>query len=84
MWWKFLIFLVMAWVCVGAWIFPAPTPVEFNADVFRIIYFHFPLAIATVVAFGIGMYYAVKYLKTRDLKYDLREMLAARLGIIFC
>ncbi len=84
MWWKFLILLVMAWVCVGAWIFPAPTPVKFNADVFRIIYFHFPLAIATVVAFGIGLYYAIRYLSTRDLKYDLREMLAARLGIIFC
>ncbi len=74
----------MAWVCIGAWIFPAPTPVEFNSEVFRIIYFHFPMAITTVVAFGIGMYYAIKYLRTRNLKYDLRETLAARLGIIFC
>jgi heme exporter protein C len=84
MWWKVLIFLVMAWVCIGAWIFPAPTPVKENPEVFRIIYFHFPMAISTVVAFGIGMYYAVRYLNTRDLSYDLKEMLAARIGIIFC
>jgi heme exporter protein C len=42
------------------------------------------MAISTVVAFGIGMYYAVRYLNTRDLSYDLKEMLAARIGIIFC
>ena len=84
MWWKVLILLILGWVCVGAWIFPAPTPVEHNADVFRIIYFHFPMAISTVVAFGIGMYFSIRYLVTRDLRYDLKEALAARLGIIFC
>ena len=84
MWWKVLILLVLSWVCVGAWIFPAPTPVIFNADVFRIVYFHFPMAISTVVAFGVGMYFAIRYLSTREMQYDLKESLAARLGLIFC
>ncbi len=75
---------MISWVCVGAWIFPPPTPIEDNPEVFRIIYFHFPMAIGTVVAFGLGMYYSIRYLATRNLKYDLRESLAAKLGIIFC
>ena len=84
MWWKLLILIVMIWVCVGAWIFPAPTPVEHNPEVFRIVYFHFPMAICTVIAFGLGMYFAIRYLNEKDLKYDMYEMLAARLGIILC
>jgi heme exporter protein C len=84
MWWKILLFLILSWVIIGAWIFPPPTPIINNPEVFRIIYFHFPMAITTVVAFGLGMYYSIKYLSNRDLKYDLREVIAARLGIIFC
>lgn len=84
MWWKILLFLIICWVIIGAWIFPPPTPVQNNPEVFRIIYFHFPMAITTVVAFGLGMFYSIKYLSNRNLKYDLREVISARLGIIFC
>ena len=84
MWWKLLLLVVISWVIIGAWIFPPPTPVTENPEVFRIIYFHFPMAITTVVAFGLGMYYSIKYLTDKNLRYDLREVIAARLGIIFC
>jgi len=84
MWWKILILVVIAWVCVGAWIFPPPTPVKDNPEVFRIIYFHFPMAITTVAAFGAGLYFSVRYLSTRDFKYDFRAAISAELGIIFC
>ena len=76
--------LVLAWVIVGAWIFPPPTPVIDRPEVFRIMYFHFPMALTTVVAFGLGMYYSIRYLKTRNLYYDTRQSIAARLGVIFC
>ena len=84
MWWKVLILIALAWVCIGAWIFPPPTPVRHNPEVFRIVYFHFPMAIATVVAFGTAMFYSIRYLSTHDISNDLREASAARLGIIFC
>ncbi len=84
MWWKLLIFLTISWVIIGAWIFPPPTPVQNNPEVFRIIYFHFPMAMTTVVAFGIGMYYSIRYLIKRQLHYDLRASTMARLGLIFC
>jgi len=76
--------LAISWVILGAWVFPPPTPVVDRPEVFRIVYFHFPMAITTVVAFGLGMFYSIRYLSERDLKYDLRVVSAARLGIIFC
>jgi len=84
MWWKILILIVLSWVCIGAWIFPPPTPVRDNPEVFRIIYFHFPMAINTVVAFGAGLFFSIRYLATRDFKQDTRAALSARIGIIFC
>jgi heme exporter protein C len=84
MWWKIVLLLVLSWVSIVAWIFPPPTPVQVNPEVFRIIYFHFPMAITTVVAFGMGMYFSIRYLNDRNLKYDLRVVISARLGIIFC
>ena len=76
--------MIISWVIVGAWIFPPPTPVVDRPEVFRIVYFHFPMAITTVVAFGLGMFYSIKYLSARDLRDDLRGALAAKLGLIFC
>lgn len=76
--------LVLTWVIIGAWIFPPPTPVIDRPEVFRIIYFHFPMALTTVVAFGLGLYYSIRYLQRHDLADDLRQVSAARLGIIFC
>jgi heme exporter protein C len=84
MWWKVLLLVVIAWVCIGAWIFPPPTPVRDDPEIFRIIYFHFPMAICTVVAFGTGLFYSIRYLSTRQYKYDSRAAISARLGIIFC
>lgn len=84
MWWKVLILLVIAWVCVGAWVFPPPTPVRDNPEVFRIVYFHFPMAICTVVAFGTGLFYSIRYLSMRNIKSDAQAALSSKLGIIFC
>jgi heme exporter protein C len=84
MWWKVVLLLIISWVIVGAWIFPPPTPVLDNPEVFRIIYFHFPMAMTTVVAFGLGMYYSIRFLIVHDLMYDMKEAAAAHLGILFC
>ncbi len=84
MWWKVTILIVLAWVCVGSWIFPPPTPVRDNPEVFRIVYFHFPMAISTVVAFGAGLYFSMRFLSTREHHYDTRAADSARLGMIFC
>ena len=50
----------------------------------RIIFFHVPTAWLSVIAFLTSMAYAVRYLRTRDLAYDIRSSAAAGLGFMFC
>jgi heme exporter protein C len=50
----------------------------------RIIFFHVPTAWLSVIAFLTSMVYAIQYLRTRDLAYDIRSSAAAGLGFMFC
>jgi len=50
----------------------------------RIIFFHVPTAWLSVVAFLTSMWYAIRYLRSRDLAYDIRSSAAAGLGLMFC
>ena len=50
----------------------------------RIIFFHVPTAWLSVVAFLTSMVYAIQFLRTRDLAYDIRSSAAAGLGFMFC
>jgi heme exporter protein C len=50
----------------------------------RNIFFHVPTAWTTVVAFLVSMYYGIRYLRTRDIDYDIRSVSSASLGFLFC
>lgn len=53
-------------------------------DKARIIFFHVPTAWLSVIAFLTSMVYALQYLRTRELKHDVRSSAAAGLGLLFC
>lgn len=53
-------------------------------DKARVLYYHVPMSWISVVAFFMSMVYAIKYLKTRDPQYDVKQFSAAELGFIFC
>ena len=82
MWWKLLIFVVMAGVIVASFVTPAPQKVIGESS--RIFYYHIPQAWICVIAFLISMIYSIRYLKSRRLEEDDRAAEAARLGFIFC
>jgi heme exporter protein C len=50
----------------------------------RNIFFHVPTAWTTVLAFLVSMYFGYRYLRTRDLEYDLKSVSSAGLGFLFC
>ncbi|MCX6143263.1 MAG: cytochrome c biogenesis protein CcsA [Ignavibacteriales bacterium] len=50
----------------------------------RNILYHVPVAWTTVVAFLVSTYYGFRYLKTRDIDYDIKSVSAAGLGFLFC
>jgi len=53
-------------------------------DKARIIFFHVPTAWLSVLAFVSSMVYGIRYLRTKDLRWDLRSASAAGLGLLFC
>ena len=50
----------------------------------RNILYHVPVAWTTVVAFLVSTYYGFRYLKTRNIDYDIKSVSAAGLGFLFC
>jgi hypothetical protein len=49
----------------------------------RIFYIHVPIALTSYVFFGIGAFYAARYLIRRDPDDDLKSYVALHIGIIF-
>jgi len=50
----------------------------------RNIFFHVPVAWTTVVAFLVSLFYGYRYLRTRDISYDIKSVSSAGLGLLFC
>jgi heme exporter protein C len=49
----------------------------------RILNFHVPMSWTAFIAFFISMFYAIKYLRTKNLDYDVYASSSALLGLIF-
>lgn len=82
--WKLAILILFAWVIIGTWLLGPPVSGVANPDIYRIFYFHVPVAIVTFMAYGIAMYQGLIYIKTKNLQSDKKSSLAALLGTIFC
>lgn len=82
MWWKIVLFVLMAWVIGAAFILPAPQQMIGEAS--RIFYFHVPQAWVAALAFVVSMVASVRYLWKKDLRDDDRAKVAAELGLLFC
>lgn len=50
----------------------------------RILFFHVPLAWTSVVAFVVSVFFAIRYLRRKQLDDDIRSSSAAGLGLLFC
>ncbi|MDQ3193478.1 MAG: cytochrome c biogenesis protein, partial [Bacteroidota bacterium] len=45
---------------------------------------HVPMSWISVLAFFMSMYYSIKFLKTREIDYDIKSFSSAQLGFLFC
>lgn len=73
---------VLTLASLGAVFFIVP-PAEGLGNYVRIAFFHIPTAWVAVVAFLGAAYWGVRYLKTRELRYDAKSARSAILGLIF-
>ena len=76
-----IILLLTAGV-VAAIIFFVP-PIKGLGELAKIIFFHVPTAWVSVVAFFSSAFFAAKFLRTNDFKFDALSARAAKLGFVF-
>lgn len=93
MYWKIILFILIAFVLVAGMSFPiVPHPTAWYQfpiikgleEKAKIIFFHVPTSWLTVIAFLVSTIYSVKYLRKKDLDDDAKAYAAAQLGIVFC
>jgi heme exporter protein C len=53
-------------------------------DKARNIFFHVPVAWTSVLGFLVAVFYGFKYLRTKNLDYDIKSVSSAGLGMMFC
>ncbi len=79
---KIVIFISISIVLIGTTIVPIPD-IPGLGDKARIIYLHVPMSWIAVLAFLISMINSVKYLKRKEIIYDIRAYSAAEIGFLF-
>ena len=82
MWWKVLLLPLICLILFA--IFYLPAPQSQLGEISRIIFFHIPMAWVAVLAFLISMINSIRYLRNRDLSYDTKAVVSARLGLVSC
>lgn len=78
-----LIFLIITAVIILGLALPIPD-IPALGDKARVLYFHVPMSWISVLAFFMSMWYSVRYLKTRDIDFDIKSFSSAQLGFLFC
>ena len=58
-------------------------PAEGLGNYVRIAFFHIPCAWVSVIAFFCAAYWGMRYLKTRELRFDDKSVRSAVLGLVF-
>jgi len=80
--WKYGVGLWISACIVGAFLY-AGEAMNFARGTPRIIFFHLPMAMLSVIAFWTSMGYAIQLLRRRTPVSDLKSMAAAELGLLF-
>lgn len=79
----YAVFAIISFVIIAGIVMPIPN-IPALGDKARVLYFHVPMSWIAVVAFTMSLWYAVRYLRTKELNYDVRSFSSAQLGFLFC
>ncbi len=81
-WWKIVCVLLLVYTVIGGFLFSAPAR-EILAETIRNLYFHVCMWFAMMILFTTSVVYAIKYLRTQDLRADIYSVNFAKVGILF-
>ena len=59
-------------------------PEKTLGEVYRIFFFHFPLAIVSYLAFAVGLVLSIAYLRSKKMRFDDLASSSIEIGLLFC
>ncbi|MBA4146309.1 MAG: ABC transporter permease [Cytophaga sp.] len=81
-WWKIVCVILLIYTVVGGFLFAVPRLNIVNETI-RVLYFHVPMWFGMIALFLFSLIYAVSYLRTNKLEYDLASNELAHVGVMF-
>ncbi len=81
-WWKILSFLLLIYVFIAGFLNDVPSLPNVEESI-RNLYFHVAMWFCMMIFFIISVVNAIKYLRTRQIKYDFYSVEYAQTGIVF-
>jgi heme exporter protein C len=81
-WWKILCVILLFYTVIGGFLFSVPAR-EILHESIRNLYFHVCMWFGMMILFTTSVIYAVKYLRTQNMQYDIYSVNFAKIGILF-
>lgn len=81
-WWKVLCVVLLAYTIIGGLLLEVPRTFILNETI-RNLYFHVPMWFGMILLFTWSFVYALKYLRSGDLRNDIRSVEFLKVGVVF-
>ncbi|MFN9520128.1 MAG: cytochrome c biogenesis protein CcsA [Bacteroidota bacterium] len=81
-WWKITGVLLVFYAIIGGMLMPVPK-LDILEQSIRNLYYHVPMWFGMILLLLASAINAVKYLRTSDMRFDIRSEQQARMGIVF-
>ncbi|HTN47167.1 MAG TPA: cytochrome c biogenesis protein [Flavipsychrobacter sp.] len=81
-WWKILCVVLLAYTVVGGLLLPVPARFILNESI-RNLYFHVPMWFSMIILFTVSFIYALKYLRSGDIRHDIQSVSFIKIGVLF-
>lgn len=81
-WWKVACVVLVLYAIIGGLLMPVPRQHILNETI-RNLYYHVPMWFTMILLFTGAFIYAIKYLRTGRLEYDINSVVLTKVGIFF-
>jgi len=81
-WWKIVCVILLLYTVIGGFLFSVPAR-EILHETIRNLYFHVCMWFGMMILFTTSVVYAIKYLRTQNLRYDIYSVNFAKVGILY-
>lgn len=81
-WWKIACVVLLVYTITGGLLFPVPALHQLQETI-RNLYFHVCMWFAMMILFGVSVYHSIRFLKTLDIRSDIKAKEYASTGIVF-